>query len=68
MPIFHFDVTVGFRLEDPVGMDCANERDAKKAADMIARQIAADIPSDEERCVVVIDEAGLEIYKAAVKN
>jgi hypothetical protein len=69
MPIFHFDIADGVRLEDPVGLDCRNANDAKKTADMIARQIAIDLGADgEERAVVVIDEAGSEIYKATVKT
>jgi hypothetical protein len=69
MPIFHFDIADGVRLEDPVGLDCKNEHEAKKAADLIARQIAIDLDDDGEgRCVVVIDEAGLEIYKKEVQD
>ena len=37
MPIFHFDIADGVRIEDPVGLDCRNENDAKKTADLIAR-------------------------------
>lgn len=69
MPIFHFDIADGVRLEDPVGLDCKNEQDARKTADLIARQIAIDLDNDREsRCVVVVDEAGSEIYKAEVKE
>ena len=69
MPVFHFDIADGVRLEDPVGLDCKSEREAKQTADLIARQIAIDLDADgEERAVLVIDEAGLEIYKAAVKS
>jgi hypothetical protein len=69
MPIFHFDIADGFRLEDPVGLDCATEGDARKTADLIARQIAVDLASDNhDRCVVVVDEDGAEIYKAPVKS
>jgi len=69
MPIFHFDIADGVRLEDPVGLDCRNEHDAKKTADLIARQIAIDLVGDREpRSVVVIDEAGSEIYKTPVKD
>ena len=69
MPIFHFDIADGVRLEDPVGLDCENANDAKKTADLIARQIAIDIADDrEERAVVVVDEAGSEIYKAIVRS
>jgi hypothetical protein len=67
MPIFHFDIADGVRLEDPVGLHCKNEHDAKKAADLIARQIAIDLnDGGEGRCVVVIDEAGLEIYQKEI--
>ena len=70
MPIFHFDIADGVRLEDPVGLDCKSETDAKRTADLIARQIAIDLDdSHEDRCVVVVDEAGSEIYyKAVVKD
>jgi hypothetical protein len=69
MPIFHFDIADGVRLEDPVGLDCRNEHDARKTADLIARQIAIDLDGDgEDRSVVVINEAGSEIYKAPVKT
>jgi hypothetical protein len=69
MPVFHFDIADGFRLEDPVGLDCKNESDAKKTADLIAHQIAVDLDDGcTDRCVVVIDEAGSEIYKAEVKD
>ncbi len=69
MPIYHFDIADGVRLEDPVGLDCKNENDARKTADLIAYQIAIDLNDDREgRCVVVVDEAGSEIYKAEVKS
>jgi hypothetical protein len=69
MPIFHFDIADGFRLEDPVGLDCKNEHDARKTADLMARQIAIDLDDGHQgRCVVVIDEAGSEIYKKEVSG
>ena len=69
MPIFHFDIADGVRLEDPVGLDCKSEHEAKQAAELIARQIAIDLDADGgERAVVVVDEAGSEIYKVAVKT
>jgi hypothetical protein len=68
MPIFHFDIADGVRLEDPVGLDCANKNAAMETADLIARQIAIDLDGDNEpRIVVVVDEAGAEIYKSPVK-
>jgi hypothetical protein len=39
-----------------------------ETADLIARQIAIDLDGDHEpRVVVVVDEAGAEIYKSPVK-
>jgi Domain of unknown function (DUF6894) len=68
MPIFHFDIADGVRLEDPVGLDCANESDARKTADLIARQIAMDVADgSHDRSVVVVDEDGAEIYTTPVK-
>lgn len=66
MPIFHFDIADGVRLEDSVGLDCESEHHARKTADLIARQIAIDLGGDNEPRVV--DEAGSEIYKAPVKT
>ncbi len=68
MPIFHFDIADGVRLEDPVGLDCKSEHDARKTADLIARQIAMDLNADgEDRAVVVVDETGSEIYTARIR-
>ena len=68
MPIFHFDIADGVWLEDPVGLDCQSEHQAKQTADLIARQIAIDLdPDGEDRAVVVINEEGFEIYKAPVR-
>ena len=69
MPIFHFDIADSVRLEDPVGLDCKSEHDARKTADLIARQLAIDLAGDNEpRAVVVIDETGSEIYQALVRG
>ena len=67
MPIFHFDIADGVRLEDPVGLDCESEHDARRTADLIARQIAIDLGDHEPRSVVVVDETGSEIYTTPVK-
>jgi hypothetical protein len=69
MPIFHFDIADRVRLEDPVGLNCESDHDARRTADLIARQIALDLSGDNEpRSVVVVDEAGLEIYTTPVKT
>jgi hypothetical protein len=68
MPIFHFDIADVVRLEDPVGLHCKSEHEAMETADLLARQIAIDLDADgEDRAVLVIDESGIEIYKAPVK-
>ena len=68
MPIFHFDIADGVRLEDPVGLDCADESDARKTAELIARQIAIDlVDGNETASVVVVDEDGSEIYTTPIK-
>jgi hypothetical protein len=68
MPIFHFDIADGVRLEDPVGLDCRSESDAKRTAERIAQQIAVDLDDgNEDRSVVVVDESGSEIFKTPVK-
>jgi hypothetical protein len=69
MPIFHFDIADGVRLQDPVGMDCESEQHARKTAELIARQIAIDVHGgNRDRAVLVIDEAGTEIYKTPVRT
>jgi hypothetical protein len=36
MPVYHFEIVDGVRLDDPVGLDCQTEQDAKAKADLIA--------------------------------
>jgi hypothetical protein len=67
MPKFHFEIVDGYKIEDPVGMDCKNQEQAKKVAEDIARQIAIDVGSTAARNVVVVDEGGTEVYIAPVK-
>jgi hypothetical protein len=68
MPQHRFEIADGVRLADPVGLECDSEQDAIAKAGMIARQIATAIELRTARCVVVLDEAGAEIYKAAEKK
>jgi hypothetical protein len=68
MAIFKFEIADGVRLADPVGLECESVQDAKAKADLIARQIAADVELQRARCIIVLDEDGAEIYKAAVKT
>ncbi|MDO9294731.1 hypothetical protein [Bradyrhizobium sp.] len=59
MPVFHFDIVDGARFGDPVVLDCANESDARKAADLIARQIAIDL--DAATSTGPLHDAGQEL-------
>jgi hypothetical protein len=68
MPKYHFEIVDGFRLEDPVGVDCVNDAEAKSVAQDIARQIAVDIVSAGDRNVVVVDANGAEVYQTAIRN
>jgi hypothetical protein len=68
MPKYHFEIVDGYRLEDPVGLDCSSEDQAKTVAHDIAKQIAIDIASEGARNVVVVDDEGAEIYKTAIKG
>jgi hypothetical protein len=68
MPRFHFEIINGYRIPDPVGLDCESEDQAKKVADDIARQIAIEVSSAAGRHVVVVDDDGKEIYRARVNS
>lgn len=68
MPKYHFEIVDGFRLEDPVGVDCTNDAEAKNVAQDIARQIAIDIVRAGDRNVVVVDTNGDEVYRAEIRT
>ena len=68
MPKYHFEIVDGYRLEDPVGLDLPGDDQAKTVAHDIAKQIAIDIVSDTTRNVVVVDDAGAEVYKTPIKD
>jgi hypothetical protein len=67
MPKFHFEIIDGYKIEDPVGLDCRTSEDAKLVAEKIARQIAIDVGGTKARNVVVVDDDGAEVYKTPVK-
>lgn len=67
MPKYHFEIIDGFRLEDPVGVDCSDDIEAKAIAKNMARQIAVDIVSEDERNVVVLDDNGDEVFQTKIK-
>lgn len=67
MPKYHFEIVDGFRLEDPVGLECANDAQAKDLARNIAHQIAVDIAGRSARNVVVVNDNGDEVYKTKIQ-
>jgi hypothetical protein len=68
MPKFRFEIIDGYKIEDPVGLDCRTPDEAMVVADKIARQIAIDVGmTTKARNVVVVDDDGKEIYTAPVK-
>ena len=68
MPRFHFEIVDGYKIEDPVGLDCKNEEQARTVARDIARHLATDVTGAEDRSVVVGDDDGVEVFKAPVKR
>lgn len=68
MPKYHFEIVDGYRLEDPVGLDLPNADQARTVAHDIAKQIATDIASDSTRNVVVVDDAGTEVYQTPING
>ncbi|MDB5655847.1 MAG: hypothetical protein JWQ94_3460 [Tardiphaga sp.] len=68
MPKYHFEIVDGYRLEDPVGVECSSEDQARTVANDIAKQIAQDIESQSPRNVVVVDDHGEEVYKTPIDS
>ena len=68
MPKYHFEIVDGYRLEDPVGLDLPDADQAKTVAHDIAKQIATDIASESTRNVVVVDDAGHEVYQTPISG
>jgi uncharacterized protein DUF6894 len=66
MPRFHFEVVDGNTVADPTGLELPTEQAAKKVAREMAKQISFD--AEDEKDVVVKNDAGQEIYKAPVKS
>jgi hypothetical protein len=67
MPKFHFQIVDGYKIEDPVGVHCQSEEQAKTVARDIARQIALDVGASAARNVVVVDDNGTELFKTPVE-
>jgi hypothetical protein len=68
MPMYRFEIVDGVRLSDPVGLQCEDSLDAKEKAKIIATHIARDAPPTEPRWIMVVDEEGNEVHKAAIDS
>ena len=74
MARYYFDLKNGHRLIDPSGLDCASDEEARRQAEIIAAQIAAELGArqtvrriavlnDERREVATIGEEGQPILR-----
>jgi regulator of extracellular matrix RemA (YlzA/DUF370 family) len=69
MARYHFEIIDGYKLEDPVGLECRSDDEARKVAEQIARQIVIDVGKGRRaRKVVVVDDDGVEICMAPIKT
>lgn len=55
MPVFHFQIVDGYKIEDPVGLDCKSERASH----------TLDVSGTSARNVVVVDDDGTELFKTS---
>ena len=67
MPRFHFPIVDGITLDDPVGIELKSEAEAGKHAESIADHVS-NIGHKKPRTVLAIDENGVQIHRAPVKN
>ncbi len=68
MPRYHVEIVDGYRIEDPVGLDCTSDQQARQVAEDIARQIVVDVGAKAARKVVVVDDEGSQVYVAPIKT
>jgi NMD protein affecting ribosome stability and mRNA decay len=67
MTKYHFEIVDGHTIEDPKGIDLASERQARKVASEIAKQVAADEDTDMKDVVVKTSD-GEVVYKTRIKS
>ena len=68
MPRYFFDLTEGARLEDPFGLDCHDDDDARAKAKVIASQIARDASHHEPpRRIAVLNANGARVSTGPVE-
>ena len=68
MPRFYFDLSNGHRVPDSAGLDCDDETDAKRKADLIAGDIAHQAQIIPKKHLTVVDDKGKDIYQAPIKK
>lgn len=68
MSKFHFEIVDGYTIEDPKGMEVPTERQAKKIAEEMAKQLANDVEDEPFKDVVVKSETGKVVHKAPIKS
>jgi hypothetical protein len=67
MPLYFFDIKDGHRLVDPKGQNLKNDAEAFAKAKLMAIGVSLDKPEvDPTRCIVVMDNAGQEIFSEPV--
>ena len=66
MTKYHFEIVDGHTIEDPKGIELQSDRQARKVAGEIARQVAADDPDMKD--VVVKTSKGDIIHKSPIKS
>lgn len=68
MPKFHFEIADGFILEDPAGMELADEQDAKRLADEMAKRIALDVDDQALKHIVVKTDDGDVVHTTPINR
>ena len=63
MTKYHFEIVDGHTIEDPKGIELATERQARKVAAEIAKQMAGDSNDNSLTDVVVKNSAGEVVHK-----
>jgi hypothetical protein len=66
MSRYFFDIKNGHRLIDPAGLDCRDDDEAIRSAEMIARRVADDAHPAAARHISVLNADRLEIGKVPV--
>lgn len=67
MAKYYFEIVDGHTIEDPKGVELASERQARKVASEIAKQVAAD-EDDDMKNVVVKTSEGEVVHTIPIKS